>query len=161
VSCLHGATGLSISTLHSVTSVAIQATGVRFDEVDAGQLSSPSPEQRAEHVAWERGDLVFVTATAFVAFTDDRGEQRWMGTPQGPYGVPLEVDATSLLLDLVERPDDLLPDLGISDLKSAALTSTPPRDASSSPTISAAGCCSANANSHPARRRGYRTAVYK
>jgi hypothetical protein len=119
VSCLHGATGLSISTLHSVTSVAIQATGVRFDEVDAGQLSSPSPEQRAEHVAWERGDLVFVTATAFVAFTDDRGEQRWMGTPQGPYGIPLEVDATSLLLDLVERPDDLLPDLGISDLKVA------------------------------------------
>jgi hypothetical protein len=100
-----------------VTSVAIQATGVRFDQVAAGQLSSPSPEQRAEHVAWERGDLVFVTATAFVEFTDDRGEQRWMGTPQRPYGIPLEVDATSLLLDLVERPDDLLPDLGISDLK--------------------------------------------
>jgi hypothetical protein len=37
------------------------------------------------------------------------------GTPQGPFAVPLGTDATSLLMELVERPDDLLADLGIAD----------------------------------------------
>jgi hypothetical protein len=94
--------------------VSVRATGVRFDQADAGPTGSPSPERRAEDAAWRRGELVYLTVTAFVEFNDESGEQRWVGTPQGPYAVPLGKDATSLLLELAERPDDLLADLGIS-----------------------------------------------
>jgi hypothetical protein len=44
------------------------------------------------------------------------GVHRWTGTPQGPYGVPLGTDATSLLLERASDLDDLLADLGISGL---------------------------------------------
>jgi hypothetical protein len=76
-----------------------------------------TPEQRGERAAWQRGELLFVTATAFVEFDDGSGVTRWTGTPQAPYAVPLGTDATSLLMELAASPDDLLGDLGIADYK--------------------------------------------
>jgi hypothetical protein len=76
-----------------------------------------TPERRAERAAWQRGELLFVTAAAFVEFDDGSGVTRWTGTPQGPFAVPLGTDATSLLMELAAYPDDLLPDLGIADYK--------------------------------------------
>lgn len=99
--------------------VSVRATGVRFDEADPGpdQWSRMTPERRADRAAWARGELLFVSVTAFVEFDDDSGAQRWTGSPQGPFAVPLSADATSLLMDLANVPDDLLADLGIAGYK--------------------------------------------
>jgi hypothetical protein len=99
--------------------VSVQATGVRFDESGPALADRPgmTPERRAERAAWQRGELLFVTAAAFVEFDDGSGVTRWTGTPQGPFAVPLGTDATSLLMELAAYPDDLLPDLGIADYK--------------------------------------------
>jgi hypothetical protein len=100
-------------------SVSVRATGVRFDETgpELADRRGMTPEQRGERAAWQRGELLFVTATAFVEFDDGSGVTRWTGTPQGPYAVPLGTDATSLLMELAASPDDLLGDLGIADYK--------------------------------------------
>ena len=97
--------------------VSVKATGVRFDETAPQLADRPgwTPERRGERAAWQRGESVFVTATAFVEFDDGGGVTRWTGTPQGPFAVPLGTDATSLLIELAEYPDDLLADLGIGE----------------------------------------------
>jgi hypothetical protein len=87
---------------------------VRFAEFDGEPETARTPEGRGERAAWQRGELVFVTATAFVEFDAGDGAQRWIGTPQGPFAVDLGTDATSLLLAIAEQPDDLLADLGIA-----------------------------------------------
>jgi len=97
----------------------VHATGVRFDECDG---SAPprvrmTPESRADVVAWQRGELVFISATAFVDFDAGEGLNRWTGTPQGPYGVALGTDATSFLLECARDLDDLLADFGISSYR--------------------------------------------
>jgi hypothetical protein len=99
--------------------VSVKATGVRFDEAGPELADRPAltPERRGEQVVWQRGELVFVTATAFVEFSAGSAVTRWTGTPQGPFAVPLGTDATSLLMELAEHPDDLLADLGIADHK--------------------------------------------
>jgi hypothetical protein len=99
--------------------VSVKATGVRFDETGPELTDRPglTPERRGERAAWQRGELLFVTATAFVEFDDGSGVTRWTGTPQGPFAVPLGTDATSLLMELAEHNDDLLADLGIADYK--------------------------------------------
>ena len=99
--------------------VSVKATGVRFDATGPDPADTPdlTPEQRGERAAWQRGELLFVTATAFVEFDAGTGVTRWTGTPQGPFAVPLNTDATSLLIELAEQPDDLLADLGIADYK--------------------------------------------
>jgi hypothetical protein len=99
--------------------VTVLATGVRFDEAGPELVDrrGMTPEGRGERAAWQRGELLFVTATAFVEFDDGGGAMRWTGTPQGPFPVSLETDATSLLMELAAYPDDLLPDLGIADYK--------------------------------------------
>ena len=100
-----------------IAMVTVQSTGVRIDLASGDDLPSPTtPEERAERAESKRGKLVFVTVSAFVEFIDSDGPQRWMGTPQGPYAISLGADATSLLLELADRPDDLLPDLGIAGL---------------------------------------------
>jgi hypothetical protein len=97
----------------------VEATGVRFENAAAELISgSPrTPERHAELAAWRRGEMVFVTGTAFVEFNAGNGTMRWTGTPQGPFAVPLGVDVTSALLELAEYPDDLLADLGIAGFK--------------------------------------------
>jgi hypothetical protein len=99
--------------------VSVKATGVRLDETGPELADRPglTPERRGERAAWQRGELLFVKATAFVEFDDGSGVTRWMGTPQGPFAVPLGTDATSLLMEIAEHPDDLLADLGIADYK--------------------------------------------
>ena len=99
--------------------VSVAATGVRFDETGpplAGGRGQ-TPERRDERAAWARGDLIFVTATAFVEFDAGDGATRWTGTPQGPFAVPLETDATSLLMVLAGHPDDLLANLRAASFK--------------------------------------------
>jgi hypothetical protein len=97
--------------------VSVKATGVRFDETGPELADRPgwTPERRGERAAWQRGESVFVTATAFVEFDAGGGVTRWTGTAQGPFSVPLGTDVTSRLIELAERPDDLLADLGIAD----------------------------------------------
>jgi hypothetical protein len=103
--------------------VSVQATGVRFEETDPelADRQGMTPERRGERAAWQRGELLFVTATAFVEFDDGRSVTRWTETPQGPFAVPLGTDATSLLGELAAYPDDLLPDLGIADCEVSPL----------------------------------------
>jgi hypothetical protein len=99
--------------------ISVRATGVRFDETGP-ELADPrgmTPERRGERVAWQRGELLFVTATAFVEFDDGSGITRWTGTPQGQFAVRLGTDAASLLMDFAAYPDDLLSDLGSADYK--------------------------------------------
>lgn len=97
-------------------SVSVKATGVRFDETgpELADGRGLTPGCRGERAAWQRGELLFVTATAFVEFDDGSGITHWTGTPQGPFAVPLGTDATSLLMELAEHPDDLLAELGIA-----------------------------------------------
>jgi hypothetical protein len=101
--------------------VSVEATSVRFDETGPELADWPArrmtPERRGERAAWQRGELLFVTATAFVEFDDGSGVRRWTGTPQGPFAVPLGRDVTSLVMKLAAYPDDLLADLGIADYK--------------------------------------------
>lgn len=99
--------------------VSVEATGVRFDEAgpELVDRQGMTPERRGERAAWERGEFLYVTATAFVEFDAGNGVTRWTGTPQGPFAVPVGTDATSLLMELATHPDDLLPDLGIADYK--------------------------------------------
>ena len=99
--------------------VSVRATGVRFDEgqPELEQWVLLTPERRADRAAWARGGLLFVSVTAFVDFDAGSGVERWTGTPQGPYAVPLSAAATSLLLDLADRPEDLLDELGIAGYK--------------------------------------------
>jgi hypothetical protein len=87
-------------------------TGVRVDEY-------PDPEpiaralDRGDLERWRAGDSLFVRLTWFVEFDDDSGRhQRWEGTPQGPYAVPVGSSATSDLLALIDdRRRDFLGDL--------------------------------------------------
>lgn len=89
----------------------------RFDETGPELADSLgwTPERRGERAAWQHGKSVFVTASSFVEFDDGSGVTRWTGTPQGPFAVPLGTDATSLLIEFAEHPDNLLADLGIAD----------------------------------------------
>ena len=99
--------------------ISVRATGVRFAATapDSVEGSGLTPERRGERAAWQRGELIYATVTAFVEFDVGSDDMRWTGTPQGPYSVPLGTDATSLLMDLAAYPDDLLADLGISGYK--------------------------------------------
>jgi hypothetical protein len=64
---------------------------VRFDETGPELADRPglTPERRGERAAWQRGELLFVTATAFVEFDAGTGVTQWRGTPQGPFAVPV------------------------------------------------------------------------
>ena len=97
----------------------VHATGVRLDECDGSATPRVrmTPESRADVVAWQRGELVFLSATAFVDFDAGEGLNRWTGTPQGPYGVALGTDATSFLLERAWDLDDLFGDLRMSDYR--------------------------------------------
>ncbi len=105
----------------------ILGTGTHFDEYpgaldlvaarDRHDWSRLSTDQREELARARAGELLFVRMTAFVEFDRGQGAERWEGTPQGPWPVPLGRSATSALLRLVE--DDLgglEADLGISGL---------------------------------------------
>jgi hypothetical protein len=107
--------------------VRVTGTGVYIDSHPAPERSLAqaastfgrhlSPQDRADIAQWRAGEAAFVRLTPFVEFDDGCGQERWEGTPQGPYAISLTRPATSTLLNLVETlPGDLMADLGISEL---------------------------------------------
>jgi hypothetical protein len=108
-----------------MSEVAVLGTGVRVDEYLGPEslARGMSLVDRGDLERWRAGESLFVRLTWFVEFDDDSGRnQRWEGTPQGPYAVPVGSSATSALLGLIDDHGrdflgDLRGDFGIGGIK--------------------------------------------
>lgn len=101
--------------------VRVIATGIAFEQPDDPAesllrwhevLTSDLHQQLA---AWQAGEALLLTHTAFVEFDDGTQVHRWTGTPQGPFPISTKTSATTeLLRRAADWQEDLIDELGIS-----------------------------------------------